>query len=340
MRGSSTLPFWVAGAAAACALPAFASEFWVATVGARILILGTLALSLTFLTATAGLVSLAQAAVAGVAGYTLALLSPNTSGVGSELPWPLAVVAALAMGTLASVVIGRISARSSGIYLIMITLAMSVSVFYFVSQNTDIFNGFDGVNGIRPPTLFGVNLRAATPFYFVSLAIAAICAGLVMYVERTPFGLHLHALRGAPRRLAALGFDLTLLRVAAFGLAGFIASAGGVLNTWYSGQISPGSVDVLAAVNLLVIAVLGGIRHPLGAYVGAVVFVLLENFAVEVIDRERFNLVIGIAFILVVLFAKDGLIGLMGEVRGLLARAVSIAVPNRGGKERWLGKIR
>ena len=320
----------VGGAALACAFPAVASEFWVSTVGARVLILGTIALSLTFLTSTVGLVSFAQAAVAGAAGYTLALLSPNTSGVGTQIPWPLAILAALAIGTLAGAVIGRVSARSSGIYLIMITLAISVSVFYFVSQITEIFNGFDGINGVRPPVILGVDPRAPVPFYFTSLAVACVSVVAVMHIDKTPLGLHLHALRNAPRRVAALGLNPIALRVAAFAFAGLIASFGGILNTWFSGQISPGSVDVLSAVNLLVIAVLGGVGHPVGAYLGAFVFVLLENFAVEVIDRERFNLVIGVVFILVVLFAKDGLIGVLGQVRDLFKKPTLIT----GGKRK------
>jgi branched-chain amino acid transport system permease protein len=305
--------------------PFFGSQFWVSTVAPRVFILGTMALSLTFLTSTVGLVSFAQAAVAGAAAYTLALLSPNTSMMGTVVPWPLAVAGALVSGTLFGALVGWVSARSSGIYLLMITLAISVSAFYFFSQNTDIFNGFDGINGIRPPTLFDVNLREAKPFYFVSLATAAACAVLVITVNRTAFGLHLHALRNAPRRLAALGFDPVLMRVAAFGFAGAIASAGGVLNTWYSGQVSPGSVDVAATVNLLVISVLGGIHQPLGAFAGALVFVLLENFAIEIVSRERFNLVIGLVFIVVVLFAKNGLVGMFESARAFIKHGAKVA---------------
>jgi branched-chain amino acid transport system permease protein len=316
MTGAGSRWRWASGAALALlAFPALAGEFWVSTVAARVFILGTIALSLTFLTSTAGLVSFAQGAIAGTAGYTLALLSTNTSGVGAPVAWPLAVGVAIFAGIAAGAVIGWVSARSSGIYLIMITLAMAVSAFYFVSQNTDLFNGFDGINGIRAPIIAGVNVRSAVPFYYLALGVAALSAAAVLYVDRTLFGLHLHALRNAPRRIEALGFSAVGLRVAAFAFSGVIASLGGVLNTWYSGQISPGTVDVLTAVNLLVIAVLGGIRYPLGAYLGALVFVLLENFAIEVISRERFNLVIGLVFVFVVLFAKDGLVGLLLRLR-------------------------
>lgn len=309
--------------------PFVAGEFWVSTAGPRMLILGTMALSVTFLTSTAGLVSLAQAAVAGVAGYTLALLSPNVSGMGAAFPWPVAVLAAIAAGCAFGALVGWISARSSGIYLIMITLAISVSAFYFFSQNTTIFNGFDGINGVKAPVVAGLDLKGSRAFYFLCAASAAGCAALVMWIDRTALGLHLHAMRNSPRRLTALGFNCALLRIAAFAFAGGIAAAGGILATWFSGQVSPGSVDVSAAVNLLVIAVLGGIGHPLGAFAGAVVFVLLENFAIEVLSRERFNLVIGIVFMLVVLFGKDGLVGFIKPLAGFIHRGRRVAPHNR-----------
>jgi branched-chain amino acid transport system permease protein len=84
---------------------------------------------------------------------------------------------------------------------------------------------------------------------------------------------------------------------------------------WYNGRISPGSVGVGAMLDILIIAVLGGMRHPIGPFIGAIIFVLVQNFAIDVIARERFNLVIGIVFLSIVLFSPDGLLGLWGYVR-------------------------
>ncbi|MET0205127.1 MAG: branched-chain amino acid ABC transporter permease, partial [Casimicrobiaceae bacterium] len=96
----------------------------------------------------------------------------------------------------------------------------------------------------------------------------------------------------------------------AYALAGLIAAIGGVLFTWYNGLITPGSVGTSWLINVLVIAMLGGMKHPIGAFLGAIVFVLLQTFAIDLFDRERFNLVIGIAFLAIVLFSPDGLVGL------------------------------
>ena len=86
----------------------------------------------------------------------------------------------------------------------------------------------------------------------------------------------------------------------------------------FNGRISPGSIGVGVVIDILVIAVVGGLRHPLGPFLGALAFVLLENFAIDLIDRERFNTVIGCAFLLVVLFSPDGLLGLWQKAKGRL----------------------
>jgi branched-chain amino acid transport system permease protein len=115
--------------------------------------------------------------------------------------------------------------------------------------------------------------------------------------------------------MEALGHNTTSLRLVAWAIAGFIASIAGILNVWYTGQVSPGATDVNAASNLLIVAVIGGIRRPSGAFVGALFFVLLETFAMELVDRDRFNLVIGLTFIFVVMFLADGLTGLPAVAR-------------------------
>ncbi|MES1161809.1 MAG: hypothetical protein ABUL50_01945, partial [Rhizobacter sp.] len=81
------------------------------------------------------------------------------------------------------------------------------------------------------------------------------------------------------------------------------------------GRISPGTVGTGAMINILIIAVLGGMKHPIGAFIGAIVFVLLQNFAIDLVDRERFNLVIGGVFLAIVLFSPDGLLGLWQHAR-------------------------
>jgi branched-chain amino acid transport system permease protein len=148
------------------------------------------------------------------------------------------------------------------------------------------------------------------PYYYLALFWALAGYFLVKYLVRTPFGIALQGVRDNPRRMNALGFNVTAHRVAAYAVAGLIAAVGGVLLVWYNGLITPGSIGTSWLINILVIAVLGGMRHPIGPFLGAIVFVLLQNFAIDVFDRERFNLVIGGMFLAIVLFSPDGLLGL------------------------------
>ena len=131
------------------------------------------------------------------------------------------------------------------------------------------------------------------PFYYLALFWAVAGYAFVRYLARTPFGVALQGVRDNPRRMEALGFDVTAHRIAAYAVAGLIAAVGGILLVWYNGLITPGSVGTYWLINILIIAVLGGMRHPIGPFIGAVVFVLLQNFAIDLVDRERFNLLIG-----------------------------------------------
>ena len=131
---------------------------------------------------------------------------------------------------------------------------------------------------------------------------------------RAPFGIALQGIRDNPRRMNALGYNVVAHRVAAYALAGLIAAVGGILFVWYNGLITPGSVEHLVAD-----------QHPRHRRArrheapdrrrssARSSFVLLQTFAIDVIDRERFNLVIGGVFLAIVLFSPDGLLGLWAE---------------------------
>jgi branched-chain amino acid transport system permease protein len=292
------------------AYPLWATPFFTYQIGAQSLALGLIALSLTFLAGSGGMISLAQMTVAGLAGYMVAIFgTAATNGVTLGWPWWLAVLIAIAIAIVAATFIGWLSVRTEGIYTIMITLAIGVAFYYLTLQNYALFNGFQGEQQVFPPTLAGIYWRDPKPFYYLTLACALLGYLFVVYLLRTPFGIALQGIRDNPRRMHALGFNVTAHRVAAYAVAGALAAVGGVLFTWYNGLVTPGSVGTGWLINILVIAVLGGMRHPIGAFLGAIVFVLLQNFAIDVINRERFNLVIGVVFLVIVLFSRDGLLG-------------------------------
>jgi branched-chain amino acid transport system permease protein len=310
--------------------PFVATPFFTYQVAAQSLVLGVIALSLTFLAGYGGIVSLAQMTVAGIAGYAVAVLGTSSSPeISLAWPWWVAVPFAVLIAVLCATAIGWLSVRTDGIYTIMITLAIGVAFYYLVLQNYSVFNGFQGLRELKPPTVFGIDWRAPMPFYFLALFWALAAYFLVKHVVRAPFGIALQGIRDNPRRMAALGYNAVAHRVAAYALSGLIAAVGGILLAWYNALMTPGSVGTGWLINILVIAVLGGMKHPIGAFLGALVFVLLQTFAIDIIDRERFNLVIGVVFLAIVLFSPDGLLGLWAKLRSRFGPNPAISANQR-----------
>ena len=297
-------------------LPAVASNFVLDQIVGWTLILGMIALSLMFLAGYGGMVSLVQMTVAGIAGYMITVLGASSlPSISLFWPWwvaaPLAIAIAVAFGTLA----GALSARTEGIYTIMITLAMAAAFFNLTLQNWSIFNGFNGFTAIPAPIVFGINWKAPVPLYYLILFFAALSYAGVVYVSRAPFGLVLQGVRDNPRRMEAIGYNVTAHRIAAFAFAALIAAVGGILLVWLNNQISPFSVGIEPTIDLLVIAVVGGLGHPIGSFVGAIIYVILRTFALDALvavglDGRRFQTLIGLGFLVIVLFSPDGMIGL------------------------------
>src|SRR5579872_1831938 len=297
-------------------MPAIAGPFILDQILGWAMILGMIALSLMFLAGYGGMVSLAQMTVAGIAGYMVTVLGASSMPTISLFwPWwvaaPLAIAIAVAFGTLA----GALSARTEGIYTIMITLALAAAFFYLTLQNWPIFNGFNGFTTIPAPRFGGVNWRSPIPLYYMILFFAALSYIVVLYVSRTPFGLALQGVRDNPRRMEAIGYNVTAHRVAAYAVAALIAAIGGILLVWQNNQISPFSVGVDVVINLLVIAVVGGLGHPIGPFIGALIYVFLRTFALDALvavglDGRRFQTLIGLGFLVIVLFSPDGVVGL------------------------------
>ena len=130
----------------------------------------------------------------------------------------------------------------------------------------------------------------------------------------------MQGIRDNPRRMAALGFNVTAHRVAAYTFSALLAGIGGILLTWQSAQISPGTAGISAVIDVLVIAVIGGLRAPIGPFIGAFIYVVLKTFAIDALvalglSGERFQLLIGIGFLIIVFWSPDGILGLWEKFR-------------------------
>ena len=311
----------VAVVVAAVVAPLIFTDFFVSVILTKSLWLGIAAASLIFLSAYGGMVSLAQVGIYGVAGMTFAnLVAADGGNAAAWSPWAATIVA-LAVAVGVGLVFGAIAARSIGIYFLMITLAFSVLVYYFFSQVTQL-SGFGGVNNVDLPSLVGNPGQDPTRLYYVTLAVSVIVFIALRYVSRTPFGLALQGLRDEPARMRALGFNVTRHRILAFGLAALIAGLAGVLSVWYNRRITPGSINLAQTIDVLIIAVIGGLYRLEGAWVGALTYALLDNYSRdwtptigEVLGPERFNTILGIVFLVIVLASPGGLVGLWERVR-------------------------
>ena len=328
-------PVWWGIALLMLAMPLFASNFVLFQIFGWTFILGMIALSLMFLAGYGGMVSLIQMTVGALAGYTVAIL--GTSGVPTlslGWPWWLYIPVAIIIATLFGTLVGALAVRTEGIYTIMITLAIASAFFYFTRQNYGLFNGYTGFNRVIPPQLFGVDWRQATPFYYLTLTCAALSYFAVVYVSRSPFGLALQGVRDNPRRMSALGFSVTAHRILAYTFSSVIAAVGGILLVWQNSQVSPGTAGIPQVIDILVIAVVGGIKRPIGPFVGALIYVLLRVYSPDVLlafglSGERFKLLIGLGFLVIVFFSPDGVLGLWEKYK---ARREKSSDPLRGGR--------
>jgi branched-chain amino acid transport system permease protein len=301
--------------------PLVFTDYFVGVILTKALWLGIAAASLIFLASYAGMVSLGQVGLYAIAGMMFANLVAADGGLDAAWnPW-VAVVAALLIATLAGLLFGAVAARSVGIYFLMITLALGVLVYYFFAQVTEL-SGFGGVNAPELPALIGNPGADPVPLFYVTLVASVLVFLGIRYIVRTPFGLTMQGLRDDPDRMRALGFNVALHRTLAFTVGAFIAAVAGILSVWYNQRISPGSISLGQTIDVLVIAVIGGLYRLEGAWVGAIFFALLDNYSREhtpnigdVLGPERFNTLIGIVFLVIVLISPGGLVGLWDRIR-------------------------
>jgi branched-chain amino acid transport system permease protein len=306
--------------------PLYLTDYWVSFILTQTFLLGIAAASLIFLSAYGGMVSLAQTALFGIAGFTMANVVTTEATQGLNLGWNpwVAILLGMAVATAIGLVFGAIASRSLGIYFLMITLAYGVIGFYFFLQ-VDQFSGRAGIAAIRnrAPEIVGGPDADPARLYYVSLIVALVVYALIRYVVRTPFGIALQGIRDEPLRMASLGYNVALHRMLAFGLAGFFASLGGVLYVWWNNNIDPAAIDLNAIVNLLIIAVIGGLGRIEGAWAGAFAFIVINNYVRDVevpVLGGSFPTVIGAIFLVIVLVSPDGLMGIWGRLLRLIER--------------------
>jgi branched-chain amino acid transport system permease protein len=300
-------------------LPGLAPAFFINFVMTQTLMLGLAASTIVFLVKYGGMISLAQFLLFGVAGFMFGNAALDSGARGLNLGWHpwVAVGFALAVTTAVAFVLGALASRTTGIYFLMLTLVYAVIGYFVFAQIAEI-SGPGGITSIERPALLGPPVR----LYYAGLGLSVLAYLGFRAIGGTAFGLALQGVRDDPVRMASLGFNVPLHRTLAFTLAGFVTGLGGLINVWWNGQIDPASIDIGPTLILLIIAVIGGISYFEGAWLGAFAYVVVFTYLrdLPLIDRigiteARFNTVIGVVVLLIVVLSPQGLAGVIERVR-------------------------
>ncbi len=269
----------------------------------RIMIFAIAALSLDLILGYGGLVSFGHAAYLGVGAYAVAILSYHGIHNG-VLQWGVAITGA----ALVALVIGAVSVRTSGVYFIMITLAFT-QMLYYLGISIETYGGDDGMRLAARSWFPGIDLRNATVFYYVVLALLLLFLYVGDRIVNARFGLLLRAAKSNEARARAIGFSPYRYRLTAFVIAGAMCGVAGALLVNQTEYLTPGFMHWTRSGEIMFMVILGGMGTLVGPIVGALAFLLLEN--VLSAWTAHWQIILGPLLVLVVLFARRGLVGLL-----------------------------
>jgi len=295
-----------AGLALVAAMPLLAGEFWV-TLLSQIMIFGLLALSADLLLGNAGLFSLCHAAFFAVAAYTTGLLHVRY-GATTALAAPAGILA----GTLLSFVFA-FAVRTRGVYFILITLAFGYIVWGVAYRWASFTGGDNGVTNVPFPAIGGYRVANATQYYYVVLITVVLCGLAYRLLVTSPFGLTLRGIKSSESRMRSLGYDVGRHLYVAFVLSGLLASIAGVLYVYYNRFINPVAASFPVSVEAVLMAIVGGSGTILGPFLGSGIILILRNWVSGFF--HYYTAVLGIVFIVTVLWAPQGIMGLVARWR-------------------------
>jgi branched-chain amino acid transport system permease protein len=282
----------------------------------KVMILAIFALSLDLLVGYTGLVSFGHAAFYGIGAYALGLMAPKYEAASLWLTLPSAMLAAGA----AALAVGVFVVRVKGIYFIMVTLAFA-QMFYFVFHDTKFGRGSDGISmNFKPVAAIGgfttFDLGNTTHVYYFVLVLLVAVFAFLRVVLRSPFGRALQGIRSNEHRMRSLGFPVYRYKLASFALAGALAGLAGYLSALQFGFVNPELLSWHQSGNVLLMLILGGVGSLYGAVVGAFAFVALTEIF-QALTRH-WQLLLGAAIILLVIFLPGGLASVAGRFRRTL----------------------
>lgn len=297
------------------------------TLVTQALIYAILAMSLDLLLGYTGLSSLGHAAYFGLGAYAVGVL---TTRHGAGFWTVLAVGVGLAI--LVAAVFGLVALRATGVYFLMITLALGMVVWGLAHRWVTMTQGDNGISAVPRPDLLRAwglpwSLSRSLPFYYFTLAGFVAAFAVLRVIVRSPFGQSLVGIRESESRMRTLGYHVWLHKYLGFVIAGGMGGFGGVLWAYYNGFVSPADLELATSVEVLLMVALGGRGTLVGPAVGAGVIVLLKNLVS--VYTHRWLLILGAVYIGTIVYAPEGIVGAVRQLgrRARVAPARAEEIP-------------
>jgi branched-chain amino acid transport system permease protein len=303
-----------AGFAAVPFAAAFGAQSYIIDLFTRVMIFSIAALGLDLIVGYGALVSFGHAAFVGLGAYAAGILAAH--GVNETL---VALPVALAVATLFAVATGAVSLRTQGVYFIMITLAFG-QMAYFTASSLAPYGGDDGLTIHVRDTFAGLAVfKDHRAFYYIVLACLLGCYLACRAIVVSRFGRVFRGARENPTRLAAIGFDVYRFQLVAYAISGALGGLAGFLLANHTDFVSPAYMSWQRSGELIIMILLGGLGRLHGAIIGAIAFLLIEEWLSGV--TEHWKMIFGPFLVLVVLFARGGLIGAWERIAARLTGA-------------------
>jgi branched-chain amino acid transport system permease protein len=288
---------WVAVVAAVAVLPlvvrhAIATEIWIFAI---------FGLGLNLLLGYTGLLSFGQATFFGSAGYVAGWLLKH-----HDVPVLVVLVVGLLIGAVSAAAVGYLCVQRSGLYFIMLTFALNQMFYFTAYQWTTVTGGEDGMPGIPRPPLLGLNLNGTLTYYVFVAVLFLLALWVMQRIVESPLGVILQSIRENEVRAQAIGYDANRFKLLAFVIGGAFSGVAGVLYAMLFGIMPLEAIGFVFSGNVVFATLIGGSGSLYGPIIGSFVFIWLSE-SVSVV-WQRWPLLLGVAFVIVVLFFRGGVV--------------------------------
>lgn len=290
----------IAVVALLAAVPSLTTSFYTG-LALNVLVFALLAMSFDLIAGYAGMISFGHAAFLGLGAYGLAYFEGQGHGSVDSIGLALLVVLGVALG------FGLVVVRVTGLAFGMVTLALGGMLWGLAYRWVSISGGDNGRFIPNRPKIAGADFANQTTYYYVVLGVVVVAALLLRALVRSPFGLALRGIKDDEQRMRTLGYSVALYRYIAYVVAGVVGGMAGVLFGFYNFVVTPSTLDLPQNFNVVMAVVVGGLGTLWGALVGAIVVVFAQQWLS--LYFSRWETVLGVVFVLTVLFARAGLVG-------------------------------